>query len=182
MNTSTRKVRRGFTLVEAIATMSVLIALASVSSTLIYSFVTSYRDASVKGQLHMEASTAFDRITRALWSISRDSSASVNAPQISSVTSNSISFNGNWTLALSGTQLMLTESGGTARPIMNSVSAFSIAVYNESNAAITLPVSGSATQAIRRIQIQVTNSRETVSETLRTRVFLRATMAGTKVG
>jgi Tfp pilus assembly protein PilE len=176
------RVRRGFTIVEAVAVMTVVATLASVSSTIIVTAVGSYRDATVKAQLHEEASIAFDRLTRSLWSISRDSSAAVVAPQISSVSATSISYNGNWTLTLSGSQLQLSENGAAAQTLIDSVTSFAISVYDESNAAISLPASGAATQAIRRIQIQVTNSRQGVSETLRTRVFLRCTMSGAKIG
>jgi hypothetical protein len=177
-----RGVRRGFTLVEAIAAISVVAALGSVSSAVIFSGITSYRDGSVRAQLHAEESAAFDRISRALWSINRDSSVSVTAPLISSVTNTSISFNTNWSLSLSGTTLLLSENGGTANAIMNDVSAFTITAYDQSNAALTLPLSGTGTQPLRRIQIQVTGTRQGVSDSLRTRVFLRCTMAGAKVG
>ena len=46
---------RAFTLPEAIATMAVLGVLGSVSSTLIYTAITGYRDTAVQAQLHQEA-------------------------------------------------------------------------------------------------------------------------------
>lgn len=174
--------RRGFTLVEAIAAMLIVAVLGSVSSVVIYTAVASYRDASVKAQLHGEASSAYDRLVRALWSIPRDTSASVVAPQVSTVTATSIAWGGNWSLTLSGTQLMLVENGGASKSILNNVTSFTIQTYNESNTALAASLSGAATQAIRRIQLQVTVGREGQTETLRTRVFIRSTMSGAAIG
>lgn len=177
-----RTSRRGFTLVEAIAAMSIVAALGSVSSMVIYSSVSSYRDASVRAQLHSEVSSAYDRVTRALWSMGRNTAATSVAPNITSTTATSITFDTNWTLTLSGTQLMLTENGGTARSILNNVTSFAMAFYDESNNVLGPSLSGSATQAVRRIQLNTTVSREGQTETLRTRIFIRSTMSGAAVG
>jgi prepilin-type N-terminal cleavage/methylation domain-containing protein len=174
--------RRGFTLVEAVAAMALVATLGSVSSMIIYTGITGYRDAVMRGQLHSEISAAFDRLTRALWSIGRDTSATVVAPNITSVTATSITWDTNWSLSLSGSQLMLSEAGGTARSILNDVTSFSIQCYNESNTALAASLSGSATQAIRRIQLQATVSRHGQTETLRTRVFIRSCMSGAAIG
>lgn len=174
--------RRGFTLVETIAAISVTATIGSISSFIIYNAINSYRTASTKAQLHNDCSAAFDRLTKLLWSIPRDTSATVVAPLISNVTANSINWNSNWSLALSGTQLMLTEAGGTARPILENVSSFSLTCYNESNTALSASLSGASTQAIRRIEVQVTVSRQNVTDTLRTRAFIRSLMSGAKIG
>lgn len=174
--------RRGFTLVETICALVIVATIGSVSSGIIYSAINSYRDASTRAQLHNDCSAALDRLTKVLWSIPRDTSATVVAPLISNVTASSISWNTNWTLTLSGTQLMLTESGGTARSVLDNVTAFTVTCYDESNAALAASLSGSATQAIRRIKIEVTVSKQGATETLRTRVFIRSLMAGAKIG
>jgi prepilin-type N-terminal cleavage/methylation domain-containing protein len=174
--------RRGFTLVEMIAAITVIAAMGSVSSALLYTAIRTYRDGTVRAQLQEEASTALDRLTRAFWSIPRDTTAGVVAPQVSSVTATSINFSTNWVLTLTGSQLMLTESGGTAYPILNDVTSFAVAVYDESNAAIGLPCSGASTQAIRRIQLTITTTRGSVINTIRTKVFIRSTMAGAAIG
>ena len=77
---------------------------------------------------------------------------------------------------------MITEAGGTARPVLNDVTAFTVTCYNESNAALAASLSGAATQPIRRIQIQVTVSRQGVTESLRARAFVRSLMTGAKIG
>jgi type II secretory pathway pseudopilin PulG len=177
-----RPSRPAFTLVETIAAMVVVSVTGLLTSGIIFTAIHSYRDASTRAQIHNDCSAAFDRVTKLLWSIPRDSSASVLAPLISSVTSTSLSWNNNWSLSLSGTQLMLTENGGTARPILDNVTSFSISCFDESNAAMATSLSGAATQGIRRIQIQVTVSRQGVSETLRARAYIRSLMTGAKVG
>jgi prepilin-type N-terminal cleavage/methylation domain-containing protein len=177
-----RRRRRGFTLVEAITAMALVATLGSVSSMIIYTGITGYRDAAMRAQLHTEISAAFDRVTRALWSMGRNTSASVVAPNITSVTATSMTWDTNWSLSLSGTQLMLSEAGATARPILNNVTSFSVQCYDESNTALAASLSGAATQAVRRIQLQATVSRHGQAETLRTRVFVRACMSGAAVG
>lgn len=174
--------RRGFTLVETICAISIIATVGSVSSGIIYAAIRSYRDASTRAQISDDGSAALDRLSKVLWSIPRDTSAAVVAPLISNVTASSITWSTNWSLSLSGTQLLMTEAGGTARPILEDVTAFTLTCYNESNTALAASLSGAATQPIRRIQIQVTISRQGQTETLRTRVFIRSLMSGAKIG
>ena len=174
--------RRGFTLVETIAAIVVIGTTGAVSSGLIYSAVNSYRSATTTAQLHSDCSAALDRLSKALWSIPRDTSASVVAPQISSVTPTSIAWGGNSTLQLQGNNLNLMEAGGAENPILQHVSAFTLTCFDQNNAALPASMSGAATQAIRRIELSVTVTREGVSQTLRTRVFIRCTMSGAAIG
>jgi prepilin-type N-terminal cleavage/methylation domain-containing protein len=177
-----RRVARGFTMVEAIATLAVLGVLASVSANLIYAATTAYRDAATKAQLADEVSVAMNRIVRRLTSVDRDTTASVVAPRISSVTPTSIAWNGNYSLTLTSGQLLLVENGSTSRVLLDNVTAFSVSAYDESNAALAGTLSGAATQPVRRLQVQVTAQRSGVAQTIRTKVFIRATMAGAKIG
>lgn len=176
------RTRRGFTLIETICAIVVIATVGSVSSGIIYTAIQSYRDASTRAQLSDDCSAAFDRLSKALWSIPRDTTASVVAPLISNVTASSITWNTNWSLSLSGSQILLTEAGGTARPILENVTSFTITCYNESNTALAASLSGASTQAIRRIQLQATVSRQGQTETLRTRIFIRSLMSGAKIG
>lgn len=174
--------RRGFTLIESIATLTVLGVLAGVSANLIYTATASYRDAATRAQLSSETSVAMERVCHRLTSISRDTSAAVVAPLISSVTPTSIAWNSNYSLTLSGSQLMLVENGSASRILLDNVTSFSVSAFNESNGALAGNLSGAATQAVRRIRIQVTAQRQGVSETMRTKIFIRSTMSGAKIG
>jgi len=182
MSHSRRHRRRGFTLVESLCALSIVAIAGSVASSVVYSAVRSYRDASARAVLHTGVATAMDDAFRLLSSISRDTSASVVAPAISSLTATSITWNSNWSLSLSGSQLMYSEAGATARSLLDNVTSFSITAYDESNAALGASLSGSATQAIRRLQLQVTVTRDGVSDTLRMRVFIRSMMSGAAIG
>lgn len=174
--------RRGFTLIESIATITVLGVLAGVSANLLYTASTSYRDASTRAHLCDDVTVALDRVAHRMTSIARDTSASVVAPQISSITPTSIAWNGDCSLTLSGAQLMLVESGSAARVLLDNVTSFSVSAYDESNSALAGTLSGAATQAVRRLRFQITAQRLGITETVRTKIFIRSTMAGAKVG
>ena len=174
--------RHGFTLVEMMAAMTIVAAVGSVPSAVIYSAIRSYQEASTRAVLHADAATALDDAFRLLSSISRDTSAAVVAPAISSLTATSVTWNTNFSLSLSGTQLMFSEAGATARPLLNNISSLTISAYDESNAALAATLSGASPQPIRRLQLQVTVTRNGISETLRMRVFIRSMMSGAAIG
>ena len=170
--------RRGFTIVESIAVMSVLAVIGSISSALIYTGVTSYRDASTLGQIHEEEATAMARLAVELRKIPLSSSAGTMAPLISSVTAASMAWNTNYSLTLTGSQLLLVEAGGASSVLLDNVTAFSITCYDESNAAMAASLSGAACYPIRRIAVSFTVSRQGTTDTLRTKFFIRSTMQG----
>ncbi len=173
-----RRARRGFTLVEAITTIAILAAVMGVTSTLVHAAVGGYASASVRAQLHAEASMALDRITKELQKIPCDGAASGPAPDIDALTATSIAWSGDWSLTLSGSELLLAEDGAAARPILRDVSALALAAFDQSNTALGSSLSGSACEPIRRIQVQLTVTRQGVGATLRTRVFVRSTLEG----
>jgi prepilin-type N-terminal cleavage/methylation domain-containing protein len=176
--TSRPRTARGFTLVEAIATMTVIAILGSVSSSLIYSGVRAYRDAAGQAQLHEEMSTALESITRALRGIPAGQIDPVAYPSITAVQADSIQWGTSARLWLSGSNLQFQEDGGTAYTLLTGVTSFSIQCYDEAGTALGTNLNASASQNVRRIQVQVTASKDGATETLRTRVFIRCTMEG----
>jgi hypothetical protein len=178
VNHSTRGSRRGFTLVEAVAAMSVLVAVGSVSSTIVYSAVNGGRAAYASCQLNEEISSAMERIVHELRRVGLNSSAGSTAPNITAVTAGSIGFGTSSSFGLSGTTLNFVDSGASAVALLTGVSAFSVSCYDESNAALGASLSGSTCYPIRRVQISITCTRDGVSETLTTRVFVRGAMSG----
>lgn len=168
--------RPGFTLVEAIAAMTVLSVLAGLSSMLMYSAVVASRDVSVQGQLHEEVSTAMEQVARALREIPAVQKGAVLAPAIDQVTPSSIHW-GTSTLSLSGTELHLVEDG-VAAILLRDVTAFSIQCYDDTNAPLPGSISGAGTGEIQRVAVLLTISRSGVSETLQMRVFIRSLMVG----
>ena len=173
-----RPAPRGFTMIESIAAIVVLAAIGSVASTILLSAADGYADAATTAQLHVESTIGLGRVVREIRKIPLDGGAVGIAPDIDSVTASSITWSTNSSLTLSGSDLMLTLSGGTPAVLLSDVSAFSVATYDESDAALAASLSGAACDPIRRVEITGTLLRYGFSETLRTRVFIRSTMAG----
>ena len=170
--------RRAFTIVEAIATMSILVAIGSVVSGLIFTASRSYTDAAFAAQLQAELSTAMSRITRELRYIPIDQTSAPVIPKINSVTAASITWSTNSSITLNSGQVQLVLLGGTAEVLLQDVTAMTVSTFDETNTALAATLSGSATAPIRRVQVSVTITRNGVSQSLTGRVFLRGLMAG----
>ena len=165
--------RRAFTLVELIASMSVLAIVASVGAGVVWTAAGQYADGAESVRLHSETSVAMDRIVRALRSVDAESAT---APAIDTVTASSIAWNTDCSLTLSGTDLLLTEDGGAPGVLLRGVTTLSVTAYDADNAAMGASLTGAACDDIRRISITITASSGAVSETIRTRVYLRCMM------
>lgn len=165
--------RRGFTLIEAIATIAVLAVLGSIVSTILLTTSDGYLNAVTANQLHNEASTALDRMVREVRNIPLNSEG--DGPNISAVTSTSITFNGNSGFTLAGSQLQYIENGAT-RILAEDVTDFTVQTFNESGAALPTTLSGAATPAVRRVTLTITISRSGVTHTLRSSAFVRSTI------
>ncbi len=173
--------RRGFTLTELVATIVVLGIIGAVSSGIMFTATDGYLDAATTAQLHTELSIALDRCIRELRNVQLDTSAAAIAPDIDSVTATSITWNDDYSISLSGGDLMLAINGGAAAVLLSDVTSFSVQAYDEDNSALGATLAGAACDDIRRVAISATIERSGVSETLRTKLFLRSTMdhAGT---
>jgi prepilin-type N-terminal cleavage/methylation domain-containing protein len=167
--------RGGFTLIETIATITVLAVLGSMASMLVMTSVNGFTGASTAAQLHTEASIALDRIDRAMRDIPNHPTVA-GAADIASITASSITWQTNYSLSLSGGQLMLVENGGTSRVLLSDVASFSVQAYDESNTALASSLSGSACEPVQRVRFTVTLERNGVSHTLRSKVYLRGVM------
>jgi prepilin-type N-terminal cleavage/methylation domain-containing protein len=175
MPTRLTQPRRGVTLVELIACVVVLAALGTGASTIMFSAADGYFDSATTAQLHAEASIALDRIVRELRNIPIEAEST---PDIDSLAADAITWNDDYTIELDGTDLELTENGGAAAVLLEDVSDFTLAAYDEDNDALALPLAGAACDDIRRITVSITLEGNGISETLSTKVFVRATMAG----
>lgn len=172
-----QRCRRAFTLVELIATMAVVGTLGSVSASILMGGMTGVMESTLSSQLHSELSMALDRVDRELRTIPRDADVVSIAPDIDSLTATSLTWDTDSTLAKVGSELQLTLAGGTAITLLDDVTSLSITAYNDSNSAMAASLSGASCDDIRRIRVQVTISREGVTESLHTKVFLRCAMA-----
>lgn len=170
--------RRGFTLVELVASMTVIATLAAVSSGLIYSATRAYRDISVRSRLHASASLALTRIFTHLRAVPLTQAAPTIIPSIDSVGASTIAWAGDCSLSVSGTNLMLVVDGGAPYVLLGGVTAFSVSTFDESNSTLSASLTGAACAAVRRVRISVTVEASGISETVSSRVFLRSAMSG----
>lgn len=172
---------RGFTLIEAIASIVVLGVLGIVASNLLATASGSYQNAAVRSELHKEASMTVDRITRILRSIPPDTSSDDPAPSINEFASDAIFWltpDGAASIEWTGSDIMITSAGEGAVLLQNDVSQFSLRAFDESNVALPGLMSGPACHAIRRIEVTLEVERHGVDDMLRSRVFIRAMADG----
>jgi type II secretory pathway pseudopilin PulG len=170
--------RKAFTLVETIATMTVLAALGTVLSFMIGGAAASYADAATRSELSVALSVALDHIDRELRNIELDTGASVPAPDIDLVEPARIEWSGDWSLSLSGSNLEIVRGGAPSAVLMSDVTSLTIQAFDESNTALASSLSGSACDPIRRLSIEVTVQRAGIAETLRSKVFIRSLTTG----
>lgn len=174
---NSRRSARGFTLVEAIATITIIATIMAVVSRVIFVSVDSYSAATTRAELHAALSSTMERACAELRQIPLVSGGST-APDLVSVSAASITWSTNSTLTLTGSDLTLAIAGGSASTLLSNVTAFSLRCYDESNVALAATLSGSACTPVRRIEITISTQRGGITETLRTRVFLRSQIAG----
>lgn len=172
--------RSAFTLVEAIATIAIVATLSVLSSRLILEGASRFSDATIRVDLHNQASGALDRIVQDLRSMQKDSGTTV-LPSISTgFTATSVTFNDSAGTATtisynSSTSVVSITQSGVTSTLLSNCSAFSFTYADKDNATVS---PGGSRDDIRRITISLTVTRSGVTETLRTKVYIRAMMAG----
>ncbi len=169
--------RRAFTLVEVIASIVIVAVLAATSANLVRDTTSGYADAVTRAGLINDGSAALERLVTGIRDIPLRASITPAEPSIATITTNSLTVDGNHGFALSGTNLRLTVAGVTTT-LLGNVSSFQVRAFDQDNAAMAVSLSGNACDPVRRIELTLTLSRNGVSETLRTRVFLRCMMHG----
>lgn len=173
--------RPAFTLVEAITTLVVIALIGGAASRILFQAFQALDHASTRTDLANQVASAMERITGELRTMQIESGSNPPVPNITACTASSITFKNTSaatrTITLSGSNVVITGSAAATQTIASGVTAFTIQTYDSSNTA--LPASPSAAQidTIRRVQItitaSVTNTGGTISETLRTKVYLR---------
>lgn len=171
--------RGGFTLVEAIATMAILAAMGSVASSMIFAATRSYTDAVRAAQLQDELSIAMEQITRELRALPEEPGSDPAVPSLSSVTGSSLLWNTDYSLWLDNAgQILLVEDGGAPIILLRDVTILAVAAFDEAGTPLATPLVDSGCHGVRRIQIQITVSRAGVTQSLRSKVYLRGVMQG----
>jgi prepilin-type N-terminal cleavage/methylation domain-containing protein len=172
--------RRAFTLLESMATVTVLATLSGVSSLMILGAVDGYTDAATAAQLHAELSIALDRVVREIRMIELDRDADGIAPNIVGVGDDYLTWQDVdadvYALTVGGTVAYVQIDGGGNSVLLNDVSAITVKAFDEDDTELVLPLVGDECDDIRRISVEMTIQRAGVSESLRTKTFLRSTM------
>lgn len=178
--------RRGFTLIESMATLTVLAVLSSISSFLILEAVDSYNDATTTAQLHGELSIALERAARELRRIDQDDTAPGVAPDILSTLPSWLEWEDtlgrHYQLGQLASDLILEVEGDGATVLLGDVTACTVSTYDEDDTLLPGVLGGAGCDDIRRVRLDVTVTRNDVSESLRTKVFIRSTMQGAQGG
>lgn len=174
-------VRRGFTLVEAVCTMVVVGVLGVATSGLVLSASDQYLSAASRGAIGSGLSSAMERIAIELRQIPAAPGVSPTRADLRGVTPTSVLWNDatavERSLELSGSQVVLSE-GRNQYVLLNDVTAFSVAAFDESNAALAGTIAIADIAPVRRLEVAITVSRGGCSETLRSRFFLRSVVEG----
>ena len=178
--------RRGFTLVESMATIVVLGVLGSTASFLILDAVDDYANASFSAQLHAEMSIGLDRAMREIRKIELDAGATGVAPDITSMAVTLLQWedsSGNaYRLGWSGSELELQVAGGAIATLLTDVTDLAISIYDEDNLDLGVSCAGPGCDAVRRVAVDVETQRGGVTDRLRFKAFIRSTMSGAQGG
>ena len=177
-----RRRRRGFTLIESMATIIVLGVLGSTASYLVLDSVDDYTAATTSAQLHAEMSIALDRAMREVRKIELDGAATGVAPNVTSMTWIWLQWEDSaantYQLGKVGSELRIEVAGGGLSTLLTDVTSLNISIFDEDNTNIGAACAGAGCDPVRRVLVDVTTQRNGVSETLRFKVFIRSTMSG----
>jgi hypothetical protein len=174
---------RAFTLVEAITTLVILALIGGAASRIVFQSFSALNDASTRNDMHNQLAAAMERISAELRTMEIKASSNPATPDITACTASALTFKNTSaatrTISLSGSALVITGDAAATQTIASGVSAFTIQAYDASNAA--LPASPSAAQidTIRRIQVTITATSGSMTETIRSKLFLRCMALGT---
>ncbi len=153
--------------------MTVLSTLGIVSGTLVMNAIGAFSQGSELVDIHNNASLAMERLVRDIRSLPPNAN---NQPDISSFAPSAMTWdNGSHSIAVQNGQLIYTANG-VSRALLDNVSSLSLVAYGQNNTKLASTLSGSDCEAIRRIEIAITVAKGDVSNTIRTRIFLRCMM------
>lgn len=170
---------RGFTLIEALASIVILSTLGSGVAAVMLRAAESFSAASVDARVHSQLSASMAAIDRVLREVPLRSDGL--GPDLTQVTSSGLQWStagGAASLALVSGQLMLDPGSGSAAPLMSVVTTLSVQAFDENNGQLTGSLGGSAVYPVRRLLVSVTASEDGREQSLRCKVFLRCMIQG----
>lgn len=168
----------GFTLVEAVAAITIIATLGVLTSGLVLRATEGYRRGATQAGLHASASSALEPVFRA---VSAVRARSPGAPDLVSLTGTTLAWNGDsgvGSLSLSGDGLLLSADGEPATVLAANATALAIRGFDENGNDLGAPLSGASLDAVRLVEITLTCAEGGFTETLRTRVFIRSMSLG----
>jgi len=168
----------GFTLVEAVAAITIIATLGVLTSGLVLRATEGFRQGATQAALHAEASSALEPVVRA---VSAVRARAEGAPDLVALTADSLSWNGDagvGSVSLSGAGLVLSVDGEPATVLAERATALSIRAFDENGSNLGSPLSAGALDAVRLVEFTLTCSDGEHAETLRTRVFIRSMSFG----
>ena len=166
------------------AAIVVIGILSSSAAYLILDSVDDYMDATLHAQLQDELSLALDRIVREIRWIELDPEIAGPITHITGYTASSLTWDDGPTgsavthsVTMAGGELLLQADGFTG-PILTDATSLIIRAYDENNLYLSPPLTLAACAPIRRIEFTLGVTRSGVTDALRSKVYLRAAMAG----
>lgn len=167
------------------AAVSILAVLGSIASFLILDAVDQYSDSTTEAQLHAEMSIALDRATREVRRIGLDTAAvTPPGPDINNLSPSWLNWDGplgnqyQLLYSVGESALKLEEAGGGLAVLLADVTSCTISAFGDDGNALPAILNGDPCDAIRRILINVTCTRDGVTVSLRSKVFIRSVMSG----
>jgi prepilin-type N-terminal cleavage/methylation domain-containing protein len=174
----------GFSLVELISVIVVLGVIGTSTATLVSTYARAYSDAAVQSRLHVEASTALDRIVRELRSMPGDPDHP-DCPDIRSASMSEVRWGDTHHLRLRNGVIEISEDLVGYGVLLSDVTSLSLQFHDEDDRALLsgpgdqLIEDAEDTQRVRRVTVSITMSRSGRSEIVRTKLFTRCAITGT---
>lgn len=175
------RLSRGFTLVEVITTLVIMSIIAGIASRILFQAFGALNSSSTRIDMHNQLASAMERICTELHTVGITPSSSPATPYITACTATSLTFSNGTssrTIALSGSNVQVSGDAKANSIVATNVTTLTFQTYDGSNTA--LPASPSAGQiaTIRRVQITITATTGGLTETLRTKMYVRSMSLG----
>ena len=178
-----RRPDRAFTLVEMVATITVLSVIGLAATGIIATATDSYVGMNTTARLHSEASVALDRIVRELRSVPLRTEGETSGPDLNAVRTDRVEWGDGESVFLNDqSQLMLAIAGGDADVLLEDVTGFEVQAFDDEGSALAASMSWPASADVQRISVAIETSRNGVQDRVRCLAFVRSAMGAVEEG
>ncbi|MFM9957164.1 MAG: type II secretion system protein [Phycisphaerales bacterium] len=160
--------RRGFTLVEMLATLVVVGTVAAITSPIVVGATQAFAKSASQRRAAEQVAGALDRLSRVLREAPAKSSPA-GAADFASAAADNFALSNGLNVTLSGSTLMLGSTTVKGSPLCQNVTAFQITYLDSAGAAVSV---ASGTDSVRRVVIRLAAQGVDLSTT----VWLRASL------